>query len=97
VFKCDSCSNPDTNAFCRECNQSGGYLKKLMKGSSEDDLGFIHPVCAMAWPNIYQFGSPVNMSIKLCAGVEVKDINKFSDPDNECSICDQKTARTLKC
>ena len=37
------------------------------------------------------------MSIKLCSGVELKDIEKQTSPENECSLCEKVTPRMLKC
>jgi hypothetical protein len=103
VFKCDACHLKSTNgatAECRECKHSTGYLKKVQPININDkqiDLGHIHPVCAMSFPNVYQFGSPANMNIKLCAGVDLKEIAKISDQSQPCDICQKVTPRMLKC
>jgi hypothetical protein len=62
-------------------------MKKILQSE-----GYIHPICAMTYPNIYQFGRPSNMNIKLCQGVEASQ-----EPNGECNICCKKTPRLLKC
>ena len=51
-------------------------MKKLV--SSKDDE-FIHPICAMSYPNIYQMGGPANMRIKFCKDVDRSEIDKTLD------------------
>ena len=72
---------------CIECKNKGGYMKRILNNES-----FIHPICAISYPNIYQFGRPANMNIKMCSG-----INPSTQNSGECSICLKKTPRVLKC
>jgi len=65
---------------CRECQIDDGYMKKLVLSSKEEEE-FIHPICAMSYPNIYQMGGPANMSIKFCKDVDREEIDKTSDPN----------------
>ena len=62
-------------------------MKRILNNES-----FIHPICAISYPNIYQFGRPANMNIKMCSG-----INPSTQNSGECSICLKKTPRVLKC
>ena len=55
-------------------------MKKLVLSSKEQEE-FIHPICAMSYPNIYQMGGPANMSIKFCKDVDREEIDKTSDPN----------------
>lgn len=85
---------------CRECKHSEGYLKKIVpiqKDTETIDPGFVHPCCALSFPNIYQMGSPVNMSIKICTGVELSEIDRMADPAPVCELCKTSTPRMLKC
>ena len=86
VFRCDVCSHNfegEKEACCRECNQEGGYLKKI--NVNGDQPQFIHPICAVSFPNIYQFSCPKMMEIQLCQNIELKDIDKVTD--DCCDIC----------
>jgi len=95
VFQCEACAykkaHPDREApACRECSHSKGYLKKIIpvaQGSETLSARFVHPVCALSFPNIYQMGSPANMSIKLCSGIEINELDKESEPAPICSLC----------
>ena len=71
-------------------------MKKLVL-SSKDDHEFIHPVCAMSYPNIYHMGSPANMSIKLSKDVDRTEIDRTIDENQICEICKVNTPRILKC
>ena len=104
VFRCDAClhkkANPESEKpSCRECKHSEGYLKKIVpitKSETETiEPGFVHPCCALSFPNIYQMGSPVNMSIKICSGIELSEIEKVPGPAPVCDICETSTPRML--
>ena len=62
-------------------------MKKLI-GSDQ----FVHPVCALSFPNMYQLGSPVNMDFKTC-----NPSQKDSGEEMECNICQKSSVRMLKC
>ena len=64
---------PDESKYCCiECRQPGGLLRKISfeEGVLVNDQivkeAFVHPVCAMAFPNLYQWKSPESMEIRLC-------------------------------
>lgn len=102
VFKCEVCyfkaTGKDT-PHCRECLNEGGYMKKVYSNEEKDlFFGFIHPVCALSFPNIYTIDNPVSMKIKLCTGVQSRDLEGEPDQSsNICDICNISTPRILKC
>ena len=95
VFKCDCCnaksqgSKQISDIRCVECKNGSGYMKKLL-GSDQ----FVHPVCALSYPNVYQIGSPTNMDFKTCQSGGSKD---SSVEELECSLCQKSSSRILKC
>ena len=104
VFHCDACqykrTNPDKEVCCKECRHQEGYLKKLAPiniNEQPKEFEFVHPVCALSFPNIYQMGGPGNMHFKLCSGVDSKEIDKPTEPVRQCDICHESTARMLNC
>jgi len=68
VFQCDVCQAKkqgklnNENIKCIECHNHHGYLKKISlstpKQQNDDEFGFIHPICALSFPNIYALGGP---------------------------------------
>ena len=87
---------PEDPITCMECNNPGGYMKKLL-GSKKDPPQFIHPICAITYPKIYQIGSPANMYFKHCQGVDKKSVYEILDhqKENECEICKKISPRML--
>lgn len=72
---------------CLECRQRGGYLKKIhflseimIEGQAVKE-GFVHPVCAMAFPNLYQWGSPESMEISLCQEASAELVYSYGKKD----------------
>jgi hypothetical protein len=55
---------------------------------------FIHPVCALSFPNVYQIGNPSDMRFGLCDDLvePPKDASTHS-----CDICKKSTSRSIKC
>ena len=52
-----------------------GFMKKLATTTKEEGDEFIHPICALSYPNIYQMGGPTNMRFKFCKDVERSEID----------------------
>lgn len=89
VFECDACRS-GTKPSCEECKNTGGYLQKL--GGSHSDK-FVHPVCALSYPTIYQMGSPSEMRFDLCNGLTEPPTE---ESNQTCAICNKASSRMLK-
>ena len=75
-------------------------MKKMVYSANESIKGkdlFVHPVCALSFPNIYQLGGPGNMNLKFCSQVDIFEISKIKDSSVKCDLCDKSSARLLKC
>ena len=65
--------------------------------TENDGNAYIHPICALSFPNIYQLGGPANMNFKLCSNIDPNEIKKMPVNPKICDFCSHSTPRMIKC
>ena len=106
VFKCLPCKHKsyDFDRKCIECERTDGYMTRLTLTNDKEDSdtqpgkAWIHPICAISYPKIYQMTSPEWMTFKLCKDVDTQNLYKISEENGvikSCCLCNNTTARML--
>ena len=89
VFRCQRCQNNASDQKCLECGKEAGHMIKCR------DKGWIHPVCALAYPQIYAISSPKTMEFAVSKEIDAANLYKV-DTEKKCAICDEPSARLLQ-